>query len=453
LKEGDSLSKKRNEQPKREMTKRQLTHWQKENRIRRIVKITAVIVIAAVVIAVGVGVYLDKVRPYHQTVVKIDGEEYNMDYYIDMLAYYGLLYGSTSYIPYVTQDAVQGIAYNQFIVSKTDEMGITVSDDEINARIEELGITDPNQCRKDIIHAGLALEKLREYYSDINNPGSVPEYAEQRNVSAMLLESQTQVDAVKARLAKGESFADLAAELSLESVTRSASGELGELPQGVIPTKLGDASNTVLDDAVFASDVTEGSVFSVEDENQYKSVGYWLVEITETQQGDEDLEVYLYVMVLGSEEEALDIKAKLDAGGEGNDFVTLAKEYSQMSGAATDGGEYGYLTKQDIIDNTQLGTLISDMVFAEDGSVILPVNTVSDPVQDNSISTSDGFWLVKVNSITGDDALISDDNRSILLDIAVDDWTAKIWAEKQDTIENLMDTDQLTFAYTEAMER
>ena len=49
-------------------------------------------------------------------------------------------------------------------------------------------------------------------------------------MQAMFLESQSQVDAVKARLDKGENFADIAAELSLEKTSKDNKGDFGWVP-------------------------------------------------------------------------------------------------------------------------------------------------------------------------------------------------------------------------------
>jgi parvulin-like peptidyl-prolyl isomerase len=60
-------------------------------------------------------------------------------------------------------------------------------------------------------------------------------------------------------------------------------------------------------------------------------------------------------MLLPSQEKAAEIKAKLEAGGEGNDWATLAdanSSYTNPSTSTVNGGDLGFVTK----DNLTLGT-------------------------------------------------------------------------------------------------
>ena len=54
---------------------------------------------------------------------------------------------------------------------------------------------------------------------------------------AMFLESEAQANEVIARIEAGEDFGELAAELSLDDVTKEAEGDLGWCPLGVLPLK------------------------------------------------------------------------------------------------------------------------------------------------------------------------------------------------------------------------
>jgi parvulin-like peptidyl-prolyl isomerase len=440
------LSNKSTDKPKREYTRRQISHWKKEAKIRRIVTITAAVVIAAVIIAVGIGIYLEKVQPYNETVIKAGDKQYSMDYYIDTLAYYGSMYGSPEYIPYLTQTAAQGIAHNRFIITEAAEMGITVSDEEVQEVLEERELTSKKPV-KDMIEATLALEKVREHFDS----EELPVVAEHREVQVMLLESQSQAESVKSRLESGESFTELAKELSLNSYTKQLGGEIGLIPKGIIPTVMGNSENTVLDEAIFADDVAEDSLFIVEDAERGKVTGYWLLKVTETQETEEgDTEVYLYAMLLGSEDEAIEVKSKLGTSEE--DFISLAKEYSQLQDAASNGGEFGFLTEQEIIDNDGLGSTLAGNIFNEDGSPAVELNTVIGPIKDSEMITTGGYWVVNVKNIE-QDVEISEEHRPILLDNMIDEWATQVWEDNQDTFENLMDTEQITFAYMEAMER
>ncbi len=153
--------------------------------------------------------------------------------------------------------------------------------------------------------------------------------AEQRHIWAMFLESESQVNEVKAKLEAGGDFSELAGELSLDSISKEKKGDLGWHPRGVLPLLLG---TSVLDEPAFSS---EAGVLSqpIYDDTKTKMVGYWLIEVEF--RDDEAKMVQAKVMLLGSEQEASEIRARLEAG---EDFATLAKEFSQHDESKEKGG-------------------------------------------------------------------------------------------------------------------
>jgi hypothetical protein len=88
-----------------------------------------VIVIAAVLIIVGTGVYAERFRPLQASVIKVGDASYSMDYYVNMLAYYGATTGS-DFIYYVTDQAAQQIQMNRLIKDAAEKLDppVTVSD-------------------------------------------------------------------------------------------------------------------------------------------------------------------------------------------------------------------------------------------------------------------------------------------------------------------------------------
>ena len=362
------MPKKKVEKPQREVTRRQMSHWQRESRLQRFTLIGGIIVVLAILIVVGTGVYMNKYKPFREVVIKAGDTEYNMDYYINMLAFYGS--SNPQYIQYMADFAAQSIEQNQFYVQEAaKQFGVTVSDAEIQQYIKDNKLIS-DQTRKDAVRAQLLQNKLKDYF-DKNPDNGVPQSAEQRAVQAMFLESQSQVDAVKTELkdpTNTKSYSDIAAELSLESKSKANNGDFGWVPQGVLASILGNTSDTVLNDTAFGKDITKDNLpalTQVEDKDQAKNIGYWLLEVTETRTNPtpnatpspspnaspvptptpNNTQVHLLAMLLGSEEQADQIKAKLAAGGEGNDFATLAKANSQYADAATNGGDLGWKPK------------------------------------------------------------------------------------------------------------
>jgi len=155
------LPKKSIEKPRREMTKRQLSHWQKEKRIQRIALIGGIIVVAAVLILVGSGLYINQFKPLHEIVIRVGDTEYDMDYYIDMLAYFGLTQG-TENIQYMTDYAAQYIEQNKVTVDAAALLDppITVSEEEIDEVIKERKLSN-SASRRDLVRAEVLVNKLR----------------------------------------------------------------------------------------------------------------------------------------------------------------------------------------------------------------------------------------------------------------------------------------------------
>jgi parvulin-like peptidyl-prolyl isomerase len=315
-------------------------------------------------------------------------------------------------------------------------------------------------------------KKLQDYF-DKNPDNGVPQSAEQRAVLAMFLESQSQVDAVKTELKdpnNTKSFSDLAAELSLESKSKANKGDFGWVPQGILASTLGNTSDTVLNDTVFGKDITKDNLPALtqaEDKDQTKNIGYWLLEVTGTRTNPtptasatpspspnaspvptptpNNTQVHLLAMLLGSKEQADQIKAKLAAGGEGNDFATLAKANFQYQNAATDGGDVGWKSKG------EMSAAVDKVIFPDDPTQSIENNQVSDPIPDTTQTTKGGFWLVQVTGI--ETQTISSDNRTTLINNKVSDWEGKVWTDNKDKV-TIQPTDaQKQFAIAQAQKR
>jgi hypothetical protein len=83
------LPKNKVEAPKRELTKRQLTHHQRQNRIQRFTLWGGIAIIVAVLALVGTGLFMEKVKPNQQVVFKVGNTSYNLGYFVNALDYYG----------------------------------------------------------------------------------------------------------------------------------------------------------------------------------------------------------------------------------------------------------------------------------------------------------------------------------------------------------------------------
>jgi parvulin-like peptidyl-prolyl isomerase len=310
-----------------------------------------------------------------------------------------------------------------------------------------------NQATKDAIYADLLDGKLKSYFDT-----KVPQTAEQRAVLAMFLESDIQAEDIKAQIAGGAVFPDLAKELSLESNSKSKDGDFGFVPKGVLPTTLGNRSDNVLEDLVFSSNTTVNSLVSAEDKDQSKSIGYWVLKVVEyqtatatptateatptTSSNTTEVKIHVMAMLLGSKDQATQMKTELDNG---TDFATLAKANSQYTNATTDGGDLSFIAKG------KLGTAADAVLFPDDTTKALAAGTITDPIADTSQTTKGGFWLADVTAIDPNKT-IEGDNRTTLANNLKSDWETEKTSDTSQNA-NLLTQDQISKAQADALAR
>ena len=273
----------------------------------------------------------------------------------------------------------------------------------------------------------MLIDKLLDEYFD----QQVPKYAEQRYILAMLLESESQAGEVRLRLESDEDFAELAGELSLESLSKEENGDLGWRPEGVLPLMLG---TSVFDEYVFNSDV---GVLSqpLYDGEVIKDTGYWIIKVLD--RGDDLESADIQVMLLGSEEEAQKVRDRLEAG---EDFGTLAKDLSQHDMSKEDGGEVNDVTPD------MLSLEFSEFIF--DPTVEL--ETVSEPIRDDAVITNGGYWLIKVQD-KDENRQIEESDRDLLKADTLDKWIDALWDDPKNKIESYLDDEQIAWALEKAM--
>jgi len=407
------LTKKKIAKPKREFTRRQLSQWQRQKRRQRIVFGIGISIIVAVLGILGAGWYITQYQPLQQTVIRVNDTEFKMNYYIKMLKYYGEGYS--------LDEVVRVIEQVELIKQGAMKLGVTVSDSEVDDELKE---RDPPLSKdyRDLVRAEMLISKLQDEYFE----QQVPLSAEQRHIMAMFLESESQAAEVRARLEGGEDFGKLAEELSLENLSRSESGDLGWRPRGILPGTMG---TSILEEHAFSSEV---GVLSqpIYDEAKFKRLGYWLIEVLEMEEEPE--EAHVQAILLGSEEEAQSAKDRLEAG---EDFAALAEELSQHYYSKENGGDFGWLPPG------VMSPAFDEFVF--DAEVKL--ETISEPVRDETAVTKGGYWLLKVLE-KEDNRKISDDDRALLKAKALDEWGNSLWDDPENEIESYLDSETKAWA-------
>ena len=437
--------------PERTPTKHQLSKWQRQERIRRIV------IIAATVFLVGIGLWVGineignrraRNAPLREVVIEVNSVPFTMEYFLDTLDIYVGNYVSNTVNTYldfymqaynytreeaiqeltskaiydlsqntdnigdmITDQAADDIVNAELMRQGAEDLGIEVTTEEIEARLTEYGLPN-DRAYQDLIRATLLQEKLGEYF----DPG-LNATMEQAHVQVMLVESEDVTDEVISRVAAGGNFTALAGEFSRNSTVE---GDLGWLPRELMPT-------TLIANAAF--NLTPGeTIHRIHDTTATKNIGYWLIEVTGTQNATIDA----LVMLLGSQSEAEGVKAELAAGG---NFGILAESYSQHE-SKTNGGKLDGLRRGD------MGSIAFDEVAFN-----LTVNEVSEPVKDELVQTFGGYWLVRV--VDRGNHELEDAVREELINTYFNDWLEE-WSE-QSTIEILLDAEKKAWAVSQIL--
>ena len=348
-------------------TRRQLSHWQKQALRQRIIAIGGIVTVLAVVAVIVSGWYFRQYlpidKPMHQTVLEVQGQKFNMAYFVDSVKYFDQVYyqGEPTYIPYILDTVEQNIEQIEIMKQAAADLGYSISDADVAQTIQNNSL-DNNPAVRDIVRGQLLLNKL---LTDYFGP-QVPTTGEQRDVLAVFLESQSQADDIKAQIDAGADFGQLASQYSLESTTQSDNGAPGSHVKGVFDYLL---NSTVLDDAIFSQPV--GTWGEAQDADKTKQLGYWLVKVAEF--NDDGSQAHISGMLLSSMEQAESIQSRLVAG---EDFDTLAEQYSQ-DWSDTAGADLGWITADS-------SAVYKSYAFNPATSV----GTVSNPIKDTSQSTA-----------------------------------------------------------------
>lgn len=417
------MAKKKGEKPQRILTHRQRSRREQQKRRQRIILVSGIFIIAAVLSIVLVGWFLGQYQPMHQTAIRVNETEFNMKYYVEVLKLYRGEQDN-SYLSYLADEAIKNIEQNELIKQAALKLGFSVSKDTVKEEIKTAELPD-NDASRDLVGNQLLLKKLLDEYFDQQAPWS----AEQVHLMAMLLESESQANEVRARLENGESFIRLAEELSLDYLAQSNQGDFGWHPRDILNEML---SEPLVDYAFSAeADVLSQPKY---DEETSKGVGYWLVKVLD--RNEDEKEAHVQVILLGNEVEAQQIRSRLEAG---EDFATLAKEFSQLKGVEENEGEYE-------LSPGMMSPVFDDFAFNPE----LKLETISEPLRDETIATDGGYWLIRVVA-KDDDRQIEKDDRDFLKAKTLNEWVSSLWDNPENEVDDsYLDTEKKAWAIEQA---
>ena len=408
--------KQRRATPKPTPTRRQLSRWQRQQKMRRIVIIAAAVFLAAIVIWAGVGYYTDRVAPWREVVIRVNDAEFTMGYYVDMLDM-DTRAMEPDWVYYRTR-TVASIIVNSEVARQYayKDLGIQISEQEIDAKLAEQEWPDSEVVRS-VARSMLLDERLSEHFD-----GEVPVDMQHARVQVVLVEDEAAADEVTAEIRLGGNFTALVEEFGYHPQIK---GDLGWLPQELMP-------NPLVKEAAF--NMTPGDVSEpIYDEGALKSVGYWLIEVVDAfDDGDEEKEIKVRGILLGTRAEAEKVREELVGGN----FTALAKKYSQHE-SAEKGGEIGWRKPG------EMGSAAFDAVAFD-----LPMNEVSEPVKDESVQTSGGFWIVEV--LDQDERELEEEHREALVRIRMDGWFDE---QKEKCTIKVLSDERMRWAAAEVLRR
>jgi len=400
-------------------TKRQLSKHRRQQRIQRIIYIAGGAFLVLLIAFIGYGYWNVQVKPFHQPAVKINGTVYDMDYYIKYLDLYSIGKDATGTAT-IANDLINIIQGSAAVRRAAPEIGITVSNDEVDSTLKSKALPD-EQVYRDIVISTVMINKLLQEYFDKQVPAS----AEQVDTQALLVDSADLANELRTRLIAGDNFTSIASSYSVEPITKNYGGNLGWLAKGFTNILLGDLGNSALKDIPFTLQAGEISQ-PIFDGEVTKSLGFWVVQVTEK---DATKGSHVRGILTASQHDAEEVRAKIIAG---EDFATLAKDYSLDSASVLNGGDLGWTNES----ATQNRTAMSIAQNLESGAV-------SQPTGDTSVQTKGGYWLVKALD-RDDDRELDDNMRQILISGLFDKWlTEKM---KSVTVETLLTEDQKSWA-------
>jgi len=247
-------------------------------------------------------------------------------------------------------------------------------------------------------------------------------------VLGILLSSEEEAQKVREKLEAGEDFDELAEEFSQDEESKDNGGRLGWFTPG--------EASPAFDEFAFNSELELGVISEpMLDDTIAIKEGYWLIKVVERK--EPKVEAHVQAILLGSEEEAQQVKSKLEAGG---DFDELAEEFSQDDGSKDDGGRMGWFTPG------EASPAFDEFVFNSE----IELETLSEPIKDDTVLTEGGYWLVKVVD-EDDNREVDEGDRDLLKAKAFDEWVSSLWDDPENKVESYLDSEKEAWAVEQSM--
>lgn len=235
-----------------------LSSWNSQDEDSRngfllIAGISAVIILAIAVI--GFGYYSERIASKNDPVLRVGDRKISYSQLETRLKYEltGVQNLSSEQFPAVVSSVMVSMQNEELVRRFAADKGITVSDEEVEAKIrEQLNLSADasreayaSRLRRELLNNGLSLGEYKELARSLaieskvrETLGSqVPAEGEQADLRILQLSERDDIVAAQQRLQNGETLGALAAQLSLHASADSA-GEMGWTPRGALPAEV-----------------------------------------------------------------------------------------------------------------------------------------------------------------------------------------------------------------------
>lgn len=324
------MSRKRKPEPKVAVAKKKPPRWQREHNISRFLWIFIPLVLVVLFALVGYWAYDNYVAVWHKPVARVSATTIDMNYYVKMLRFYSAVWRVNVDELSFPYQVLQAIEENEIIRQEANRLGLTVPSDEVTATIAEAFPVEGQESP--------------------DTPDVTPTF--QGNVTT-----------------------PVAAGNSTSVADGNDTAPEGTGNSTVVETEIGESYNRFLD-------------FVRISDNEYRRIvetsllGQKVIDYFEEEKVPDTAEqVYLHFIPVDTIEKATAVSARA-RGGE--DFATLAREFSVIDEIKEAGGDIGWVPRGVFpeLDNEAFGREIGN---------------VSDP-----ISTSEGYYVLEVTAIDND---------------------------------------------------
>ncbi len=400
-------------------TRGQVAKRQRERRRQRTFIIAAVVAILMVIAIPLFGYWRSVIAPGREPILRVNTKTFTWNDYIKLLRSEkngAEATGQTFNPGTAPYQLMQTMAENELIFEAAARQGLNVTqadiDKEEQSRLMPTDSTtqsaNPDQLEReyktrlnnylttlrlskaeydDIVKADLLRSALRDKLGT-----TIPNVQPQAHLFSIHLDTADQpndtiVTTAQDRLKKGEDFAAVAKDLSIDQNSQDKGGDQGWAPKTVYPD---------FDSLLFGTNVGETS------EPIKTDKGYWLAKVAE-RAGDK---AHLLAMLLPDNETANKMVSQLRSGA---DFATLVKQNSIDAQTKANGGELGLVGVGD------LGGVFDRVVGG------LPLGRASDPIH-----TQGGTFIIQVTERASAKE-IDDKSREVLKTRALDSWVRNEW--------------------------